>query len=220
MIAAATALLRDGGPHALTSVNVAAQLGLTQPAIYRHIRNMGELTTLASHAVVGELSAILTTAVMSPDTTWGDGSHLQKFADQIVRTMAEHRQAFAAIDHWRYEDNELGEGIRALLDAGAHLIASEFEPAWRGNFQYDTPFDESTSAVQLAHAGLMVDDVVAIARSVDSAEPARLDVAARTLAMRFFADWCSYVLEINTRLGMAIPRLGSSALSAPQYVTA
>lgn len=217
VIAAAMDLLRESGPDALTSVNVAKRLGVTQSAIYRHIRDMDELTTLATHGIVGELSAVVMEAVASPDTTWGDGTHIANFANRIVEMMDAHPRALAEIDRWRYDDGPLGEGIRAMLEVGAHLIAAELEKAWRKDFGVDTAFDELTKAVQLAHARLGIDDVIAVTRPTCAASPAPRQLVARTLALRLFAGWCAYVLEINSRTGVRIPQLGEPTLSSPEY---
>jgi AcrR family transcriptional regulator len=217
VIAAAMDLLRESGPDALTSVNVAKRLGVTQSAIYRHIRDMDELTTLATHGIVGELSAVMIQAVTSPDTTWGDGTHIANFANRIVEMMDAHPRALAEIDRWRYDDGPLGEGIRAMLEVGAHLIAGELEKAWRTDFGLDTEFDELTTAVQLAHARLEIDDVIAVTRPPFGDVLTQRQLVARTLALRLFAGWCGYVLEINTRLGVRIPELGEPTLSSPEY---
>jgi AcrR family transcriptional regulator len=217
VIAAATELLRESGPSELTSVNVAKRLGVTQSAIYRHIRDMDELTTLAVHDVVAELAAVMTEAVASPDTIWGDGDHIANFAGRIVALAEQHPQALAALDRWRYDDGQLGEAIRAMLDAGADLVASELEKAWRIDFAHDAAFDGSTIAVQLAHARLTIDDVIALTRGLIDAGPQRRELVARTLAFRLFADWCGYVLEMNSRLGLRVPDLGEPALLAPEY---
>lgn len=217
VIAAAVELLCESGPAALTSVNVAKRLGVTQSAIYRHVTDMDELTTIASHRVVGDLSTVMMEAVASPDTTWGVGTHLASFANQVVRVVAEHDQAIATIDRWRYETGQLGEGIRTMLDVGAHLIASELEKAWRVDFDCNDPFDETTAAAQLAHARLAIDDVIAVARQVTGAGPTEHQLIARTLGLRLFAGWCGYVLEMNTRMNVPIPELGGPTLSSPEY---
>ena len=220
VIAAAMDLLRESGPDALTSVNVAKRLGVTQSAIYRHIRDMDELTTLATHGIVGELSAVMMDAVASPDTTWGDGTTIASFANRIVDLMDEHPRALAEIDRWRYDDGPLGEGIRAMLEVGAHLVAGELERAWRTDFDVDTPLDESTVAAQLAHARLEIDDVIAVTRRTSSGVPTNRQLISRTLGLRLFAGWCGYVLEMNTRLGLRIPELGEPAMLSPEYAPA
>jgi AcrR family transcriptional regulator len=217
VIDAATILLRESGPVALTSVNVAARLGVTQSAIYRHIRDMDELTTIASQAVVGELTSVVFAAVSAPETTWGDGTHLEHFAKRMVALIADHESAFLTIDRWRHADGELGEGIRRLLDLGEQLIAGELETHWRQDFENDSEFDDSTKAVQLAHAGLMIDDLIAVARSVHGAGPEQQLLAQRILGLRMFTGWCGYVLEMNHRLGVPIPALGGPKLSSPEY---
>lgn len=217
VIEAATALLRESGPAALTSVNVAARLGITQPAIYRHVRDMDELTTIASRAVVGELASVMIAAIAAPETTWGDGTHLEHFATRVVSLMSEHESAFLTIDRWHHDDGELGEGIRQLLAVGTQRVAGELEAHWRIDFEYDAPFDDATIAAQLAHASLAIDDVIAVARDVQGAGPAGRRLVARTLGLRLFAGWCGYVLEMNTRTGLPIPALGGPTLSSPEY---
>jgi len=215
VIAEATALLRESGPSAMTSVNVASRLGVTQSAIYRHIRDMDELNELASYAVVNELNSVMMAAFSAPETAWGDGAHFAKFAERVVGLMVDHQQGFAVIDRWRYLDGVLGEGIRILLDAGADLVAGELEIAWRGGFSYDGDFDGATRAAQLAHAQLIIDDAVAVARGVGTGTAAQRRKVTRMLSLRFFAGWCGYVQEMNRRLGVATPLLGSPSLPSP-----
>ena len=213
-------LLCESGPEALTSVNVARRLGVTQSAIYRHIRDMDELITLATHGIVGELSAVMMEAVASPDTTWGDGTQIAGFANRIVGLMEAHPRALVAIDHWRYDDGPLGEGIRAMLVVGTNLIASELEQAWRADFDTETVFDETTTAVQLAHAALVIDDVIAVTRAILGVRPTQRELAVRTLGLRMFAGWCAYVLDMNTRLEVPVPELGHRPLSSPEHALA
>jgi len=217
VVMVATELLREQGPASLTSIEVAARLGVTQPAIYRHVRDMHELTDLASHALVGELTSVLVAVVHSPETAWGDGSRLTVFAERLVRLIGEHQQAFAVIARWRYDHSELGHGIRTMLGVGRSLIAAELEHAWRADFGHGEPFDEVTVAAQLAHAELLIDDVVGISRSVDGADGDRQRQISRTLSTRLFTGWCSYVLEMNTRLGIPVPELGGPMLSSPEF---
>lgn len=216
VIDAGTAILRESGPAALTSVAVAKRVGVTQPAIYRHVSGMDELTTLASHAVVGELTSILVAAATAPATTWGDGSHLRAFARQLVDLISDHQHAFATIERWRYDASELGEGIRSMLGMGAALICNEFEAAWRGDFRSDVEFDEATRAAQLIHAELLIDDVVAVARLVRASGEFHHQLVVHVLSLRLFSGWCGYVMETNTRMGLPVPALGSPQLSSPK----
>ena len=215
VIAQATELLRESGPSAVTSVNVAARLGVTQSAIYRHIRDMDELNDLASYAVVNELNSVMVAALSAPETTWGDGTHIVQFAERVVGLMVDHQQGFAVIDRWRYLDGVLGAGIRSGLDTGAELVAGELEIAWRREFSHDGDFDVATRAAQLAHAKLMIDDVVVVARGVGSGTAAQRRKVTRMLGLRLFAGWCGYVQEMSRRLGVATPLLGSPSLSSP-----
>jgi AcrR family transcriptional regulator len=217
VIAAACALLRESGPDALTSVNVARRLGVTQSAIYRHIDDMDELTALASHAVVGELASVMTAAVAAPDMTWRDGTHLAHFAERIVALVAEHRQAVAIVDRWRYDERALGDGIRTILDVGAQMIAGELESEWRNDFGCHDAFDDASNAAQLAHAALVIDDVIAVTRSVGGSGASQRQLLARILGLRLFTGWCAYVLEMNTRMALPIPQLGGPTLSSPEY---
>jgi len=215
VIAQASALLRESGPSAVTSVNVAARLGVTQSAIYRHIRDMDELNDLASYAVVNELNSVMMAALSAPETTWGDRTHIVQFAERVVGLMVDHQQGFAVIDRWRYLDGVLGAGIRSGLDTGAELVAGELEIAWRSEFNYDGDFDGATRAAPLAHAQLIIDDVVVVARGVGNGTAAQRRKVTRMLGLRVFAGWCGYVQEMNRRLGVTTPLLGSPSLSSP-----
>ncbi len=217
VINAAADLLREAGPDALTSIAVAKRLGMSQSAIYRHISDMQELTTVASHIVVAELTDVMAAAIAAPETEWGDGANIVNFSTRIVGLMSEHRQAFEVIDRWRWSDGELGEGIRALLVAGCTAIAGELESQWRFDFACTTPFDEHTAAIQRAHAQLIEDDTIAVART---AGPPDRDVdvsVARMLSVRIFAGWSAYALDMNGRLGLPTPILGGPHLLAPEF---
>ncbi len=63
----------------------------------------------------------------------------------------------------------------------------------------------------------MIDDVIAVARSVHDAGPIQRQMVARTLGLRLFTGWCGYVLEMNTRTNLPIPPLGGPKLSSPEY---
>lgn len=216
VITEAIALLRQSGPDSLTSVNVAGRLGVTQSAIYRHIRDMDELTTVASNALIAELGSVMVAAVAAPETTWGDGTHITRFAERLAALINEHQQTFVVLDRWRYDDGALGDGIRALLEMGAELIAGELEVACRIDFPVEAPFDASTKAAQLAHSRLIIDDVLAVARLVTAAAPDEHDDTTALLALRLFAGWCAYSLDMTHRLGVPTPVLGGPALSAPR----
>ena len=215
VIAEATAILRESGPTALTSVTVAARLCVTQPAIYRHIRDMDELTTLASNALIDELTLVMLEAVTVPETTWGDGTHVAQFAERLVGLIEQHEQAFSTIDRWRHDGSELGHGIRTLLGASAALVAGELETAWRADFDRHDQLSDSAQAAQLAHAKLILDDVMAIARSVHLNTASQRRQIARTFELRLFAGWCGYIQEMNSRHHCDLPLVGAIPMSSP-----
>jgi AcrR family transcriptional regulator len=217
VIAAATALLRESGPDALTSVDIAQRLGLTQSAIYRHVQDMDEVTMIASRNIIDELSAVVIAAVASPEPAWIEGTHIANIATRIIELIGDHEQAVAAIGRWRHGDDELGEGIRVILDIGTSRVATEYEAAWRHDFGSDTPFDGAASAMQRAHAGLVIDDVIAVVQSLGAAGPEHRQLVERMLGLRLFAGWCAYVMDLNTRMGVPIPALGGPLLTSPEY---
>jgi hypothetical protein len=131
--------------------------------------------------------------------------------------MSEHRQTFDIIDRWRWSDGDLGGGIRALLVAGCTAIAGELESQWRFDFDCAAPFDAQTTAIQRAHAQLIEDDTIAVART---AGPVGRDVdasVARMLSLRIFAGWSAYALDMNRRMGLPTPILGGPHLLAPEF---
>jgi AcrR family transcriptional regulator len=216
VIATAMAILRDSGPDALTSVNVATRMGMTQSAIYRHIRDMDELTAIAGQAIVEELSQVMLEALAEPEAEWGDGTHVNQFARRLVGLITEHGHGFAIVDRRRYDDGELGEGIRAILDVGCDLIANVLEEQGFEDFGLQA-FDEGDRAVALAHARLIQDDVIAVARLVRaSAAPATREASARLLSLRIFAGWCAYALAMTHRRGLPTPELNGPALTLPE----
>lgn len=218
VIDAAVALLRESGPGALTSSNVAERLGVTQPAIYRHVSDMDELTTLASRAVVADLTVALMAALAAPESTtkWGDGTHFTQFADRVVALIATQEHSFEVLDRWRFADGELGSGIRHLLDQGRDAIARLLEEQWRHNFDHDAPFDAESTQAQLAHAQLIEDDIILVARVIrQSTSPDILASSARLLSLRIFAGWYAYNLDLARRCGLPTPTLDDDTLRVP-----
>ena len=118
VIDAAVALVREGGPSALTTVAVAARLGVTQSAIYRHVHNRDELATLASRQIVADLQTKMSSIMDNPDLSWAHDGDTRIFCDGIVALMAAEPKTFEVIDRWRYAEGSLGTGIRDLLDRG------------------------------------------------------------------------------------------------------
>jgi AcrR family transcriptional regulator len=203
IIEAAVAILREEGPAALTSVNVAARIGVTQSAIYRHVVDMDELSGIASRIVVSELTAMLNSILLAPDVNFDDLGGILELSRKIVRVMADDHQAFEVIDRWRFAEGTLGDGIRELLAAGRDLVVFVLESEWRAEYGCADPLRSSTSAVQRRHGELILDDVIAVARFVRRGDD-HADVA-RMLQLRIVTSWTAYVVDMQTRLGRPLP---------------
>lgn len=217
VIAQAVALLRESGPDALTSVNVAYRLGVTQSAIYRHIRDMDELTTIASHTVVEQLTLVMADALIGPEAEWGDGSHLVKFSKRMVKLIAEHAQGLEIIDRWRYTESELGSGIRALIESGVDLITDQLESQWRIDFAWTEPLAPGARAAERCHAHLIVDDTIAGARLVRTTPADQHLEVARILSLRYYSGWGAHALDMAKRHGLPTPVLGDPTMLAPEF---
>ncbi len=199
------AILHEDGPAALTSVNVAARIGVTQSAIYRHITDMEELIGIASGIVVSELTAVLNSLLLGPDVDLDELEGIAALSKKVVATMDVERQAFEVIDRWRFADGVLGDGIRLALASSRDLIVFVFESEWRKEYGYADPLRADHAAVQRAHAQIIVDDVVAVSRLVR--EGMRADDVARLLQLRIVTSWTAYVVDMQTRLGRPLPNI-------------
>jgi AcrR family transcriptional regulator len=205
IIQEAVAILHEDGPAALTSVNVAARIGVTQSAIYRHITDMEELTGIASGIVVSELTAVLNSLLLGPDVDLDELEGIAALSQKVVATMDVERQAFEVIDRWRFAEGTLGDGIRQALASSRDLIVFVFESEWRKEYGYADPLRADTAAVQRAHAQIIVDDVVAVSRLVR--DGMRADDVARLLQLRIVTSWTAYVVDMQTRLGRPLPNI-------------
>jgi AcrR family transcriptional regulator len=203
IIEEAATILREEGPAALTSVNVAARIGVTQSAIYRHIVDMDELSGIASRIVVSELTAMLNSILLAPDVNFDDLDGILELSAKIVRVMQQERQAFEVIDRWRFAEGTLGTGIRELLAAGRDLVVFVLESEWRSEYGYADPLRLSVAAVQRRHAELILDDVIAVARFVRQSSDH--DDIARMLQLRIVTSWTAYVVDMQSRLGRPLP---------------
>jgi AcrR family transcriptional regulator len=217
VIEAATAILRESGPDALTSVNVARRMGVTQPAIYRHVRDMEELTTIASQAVVDEVFALVGVAAAAPESEWSEGTYIAEFAVRIARLFTESRRGFEIIDRWRHDPSPLGTGIRATLRTAADMIAAMLEDQWRTDLDHHEPFGSDALLAQAGHARLMTDDVVSVARIATASVPAMsADEASRLLSLRVFSGWSAYALHMAALCHLATPELDGPCLKIPR----
>ena len=203
VIDAAVTLVREGGPDALTTVAVASRLGVTQSAIYRHVRNRDELATLASRRIVAELQEKMSGILANPDLSWANDGDTRIFCDGIVALMAAEPKTFEVIDRWRYAEGSLGLGIRELLAQGRAGTAELLESMWRVEFGYDKPLDKGSRAALLVYAGLAQDDVINVARLVRAGGfPGGRDAIARILELRLIGGYQAFMSDVNRRFGL------------------
>jgi AcrR family transcriptional regulator len=203
VIDAAVAIIREGGPSALTTVAVASRLGVTQSAIYRHVHNRDELATLASRQIVADLQAQMARIMDNPNLSWAKDGDTRVFCDGIVALMAAEPKTFELIDRWRYAEGSLGTGIRELLDRGRVGSAAILEATWRGLYGYTEPLDAGSRAALLVYAGLINDDVINVARLVRAGRfPGGRDAIARILELRLIAGFRAFMSDVNRRLGL------------------
>jgi AcrR family transcriptional regulator len=206
-IAHAADLLREGGPLALTSVAVAERMGVTQSAVYRHVRNMDELSTLAAESVVEELNQSLHSVIFDPDMDWEAMDDVSRLCRSLVEQMVLNRRSFDVVSRWRFVDGALGIGIRKNIAEIQDLIAALLEMRWRVEFGHEPPLVGQEQAAVHAHACALHDDGHAVARL--AASPAPLDVAdvAVILQHRIIAGWASFVIDMNERVGLPFPQI-------------
>jgi AcrR family transcriptional regulator len=200
-------LLREGGPNALTSVAVAERMGLTQSAVYRHIRDMDELATLASREVVDDLNSSLRATLLAPDIDWEHLDDVGRLCRQLATAMFENRQAFETVDRWHFVGGELGAGIVGLIDEATSFIAFILESRFRIEFRFDAALTASQRNAQQAHAELLLEDGYAVARMARSPRSGELDEIAELLKYRIIAGWTVYVIDMHDRLGLPLPHI-------------
>ncbi len=205
VIDAAVAILQESGPDALTTVAVAARLGVTQSAIYRHVRNIDELATLASRQVVAAMQERLRVAIVGSDIEWGGPGITRKFSDLIVSLMATDAKPFEIIDRWRYADGALGVGIRDILRQGNDFCCAILESEWRKRYGYSKRFTPTLQTVLETYGGLIQDDVIRVARLVsDGGYPGGRAAIARILELRMLGGYMAYSSDMNRRLGLPV----------------
>ena len=208
-IAHAADLLREGGPVGLTSVAVAERMGVTQSAVYRHVRNMDELSALAAEVVVAELNQSLRDLMFDPNMDWEEINDVSRLCRNLVDQAVRNQQSFEVVARWRFVDGRLGNGIRTVIDEGCDLIAALLASRWRIEFGYESPLDEQEQAAVGAHARVLHDDWHAVARLADSPSLAPLELADVAVIMqhRIVAGWVSFVIDMNERVGLPFPQI-------------
>ena len=208
-IAHAADLLRKGGPAALTSVAVAERMGVTQPAVYRHVRNMEELSALAAEAVVADLNRSLRELMFDPNMDWEEIDDVSRLCRDLIDQAVRNQQSFEVVARWRFVDGRLGTGIRRVIEEGCGLIAVLLESRWRIEFGYEAPLGEHEHKAVAAHARAIHDDWHAVARLACSPSLAPLELADAAVIMRHrvVAGWASFVIDMNERVGLPFPRI-------------
>ncbi len=201
-------LLREGGPGALTSVAVAERMGVTQSAVYRHIRNMDELSTLAAEVLIDELNTVLEQALLDPSLDWEHIDDVDRLCRVLIDIMIANGRSFAIVDQWRFIGDELGAGIERIVEQGRDLVASILESRWRIEFGYEPVLDAAERSTVLRHAQAIHDDGHAVARLARSLpDNLDLDAIAAIFKYRILAGWASFVIDMNRRVGLPFPQI-------------
>ncbi|MGB0112001.1 MAG: TetR/AcrR family transcriptional regulator [Ilumatobacteraceae bacterium] len=205
-IAHAADVLREGGPDALTSVAVAERMGISQSAVYRHIRNIDELTTLASQVIVDELVAVLRSKLLSPSIDWRHPGAPKRIARDLVDGMIEEATAFETVDRWQFADGDLGTGIAGVVRTAQELVSVVLETQFRAEFSYQEPFTQEQLAALDCHAQVILADGFAVAR-LARADTDRLDseTLADMLRYRLVAGWVAFLIDMHDRIDRPMP---------------
>jgi AcrR family transcriptional regulator len=205
-IAHAADLLREGGPNALTSVAVAERMGITQSAVYRHIRNMDELSAMAAGVLIEELNAVLGDALLDPSLDWEHIDDVDRLCRSLVDIMVTNWRVFAVVDQWRFVGGTLGVGIEQVVADVIDIVASILESRWRIEFHHQAALSATEATTVHRHAQAMHDDGHAVARLARS-RPTDLDIDAigDILKYRLLAGWASFVIDMNERVGLPFP---------------
>jgi AcrR family transcriptional regulator len=192
-IEAATDIARRDGLGAITSVAVAQRLGLTQSAVYRHVRDVDELRTLAIHRLVAEVDDELSAIVREVGEQWGPRVDFNSWVRRLVDALAQHSSALCMLDRWRFADNEIGEGIRARLLRGRDGIAAMLESEWHRTRGETVRLTAAQKAMLQAHAQLVQDDLLGIARIIRGGRfPGGRQAIVALLKSRSIGGWTAF----------------------------
>jgi AcrR family transcriptional regulator len=208
VIETAVVLLREGGSDALTSVAVAQRMGIAQSAVYRHVSTIDELRRLATDEIVTDLRRALHGILVSPE--------MQDLGDEhavflhVIDAMGEHRQAYATVDRWRFEDGCFGAGIREVCAEFDDMIAQLLEGHYRTAYDAAGEWPDAVRTAQHDHARHFQDEGYAVARLVHQGGD-RVELA-RILRYRSLWAWISYVIDMHDRLGRGLPRFDIDAM--------
>ncbi len=202
LISHAADLLREGGPRALTSVAVAERMGVTQPAVYRHVRDMEELSALAADVVVADLNATARRLLLDSTIDWTDPGHVGAVCRDLVEQAVRNQGLFDMIARFRYSDGALGDGIRNVINADSMLIELLLETRWRDETGHTARLDARQRAALSAHAMAIHDDAHTVARLAyaRSSKALRQHDVADILQQRAHAGWLAFSQDMTARV--------------------
>ena len=221
-ISHAADLLREGGPDALTSVAVAGRMGITQSAVYRHVRDMEELSALAAEVVVAEMARTLNEILLDPAVDWDETDDIGHLCGSLIDLMMNNERSFAIVDQWRFVEGALGAGIRKMIGDGCDMIAAILELRWREEFGGDAKLTTKERTAIADHGRVAYDDGVAVARLARSPGcPFGRDELADILKYRIMAGWSVFVIDMNDLTGLPFPAIDlTSGMAADAVRTA
>ena len=207
-ISHAADLLREGGPDALTSVAVAGRMGITQSAVYRHVRDMEELSALAAEVVVSEMARTLNEILLDPEVDWEAIGDVNRLCRALIDLMTANERSFAIVDQWRFVEGALGAGIRKMIGDGYDMIAAILEFRWREEFGGAAKLTTKERTAIEAHGRATYDDGYAVARLARSSGcPFTRDELADMLQYRIIAGWSVFVIDMNDLVGLPFPEI-------------
>jgi AcrR family transcriptional regulator len=184
-------------------------MGITQSAVYRHVRNMDELAGLAAGAVVAELNQSLRDILVDPDIDWEEIDDVGRLCRTLVDQAVRNQRSFEVVARWRFAGGALGNGIDAVIEEGVDLVAALLETRWRVEFGGDTLLDRREQHALRAHARALYDDshALALLASSSAVTPLDLDDVATIMVHRVIAGWASFVIDLNQRVGLPFPEI-------------
>lgn len=121
IVDAAFEILDQQGLDQLTTTNVARRLGVTQPALYRHIDGIDELRSLVALRGAAELSALIAAAVEASPT---DGDEALFAAAQAYRAYVRRHPARYLVQLSTQQPAARGEAMEQAAEALRGVLRS------------------------------------------------------------------------------------------------
>lgn len=182
-------------------------MGITQPAVYRHVRNMDELLSLATNQIVTGMTDSLHDIVFDQSVDWDRIDDVDRLCRDLLKVALGIQQSFDVVTRWRFVDGPLGDGIRSVIAESCDLIAALMESRWRIEFGHEEPLGSDEQLAQREHAQTFYDDGLALVQVAFSTAPDQLDLDALAVIFkhRLIAGWASYVIDMNERMGLPYP---------------